>query len=84
MLLTLEHNKLIQQAEQTGRRDGSRQRAQQKAQQKGEELRKARSREEQLARDLHQKETDIADVIAALLVFRTFMRRPQWPVLGPA
>jgi hypothetical protein len=66
-LLTLEHNKLIQQSEQTGRGDGSRQRAQQKALQKGEELRKARSRAEQLARDLYQKETDIADVIAALV-----------------
>jgi hypothetical protein len=65
--LTLEHNKLIQQAEQTGRRDSSRQRAQLKAQQKGEELRKARSRAEELSRNLHQKETEIADLIAALL-----------------
>jgi hypothetical protein len=65
--LTLEHNRLIQQAEQTGRRDSSRQRAQIKAQQKGEELKKARSRMEELSRDLYQKETEIADVIAALL-----------------
>src|SRR6266704_1808693 len=72
-LLTRENNKLIQQSEQTGRRDGSRQRAQQKAQQKGEELRKARSRAEQLARDLYQKETDIADVIAALVAASKFL-----------
>jgi hypothetical protein len=71
--LTLEHNRLIQQAEQTGRRDGSRQRAQLKALQKGEELKKARARMEQLSRDLHQKETDIADVIAALVAASRFL-----------
>jgi hypothetical protein len=65
--LTLEHNKLIRQAEESGRRDSSRQSAQLKAQQKGEELRKARSRAEELSRDLYQKETEIADLIAALV-----------------
>jgi len=65
--LTQEHNKLLQEAEQAGRGDGSRQRKRLQAYQKGEELKKARSREEQVSRDLYQKETEIADLIAALL-----------------
>lgn len=64
--LTQEHNKLVQEAEQAGRADGSRQRKQLKAQQKAEELKKARSHEEQISRDLSQKEREIADLIAAL------------------
>src|SRR5580658_6021854 len=71
--LTQEHNKLIQQAEQSGRRDGSRQRAQQKAQRKAEELEKARSRAGELSRDVHQKETEIADVLAALVAASRFL-----------
>ena len=65
--LTQEHNNLVREAEQAGRADGSRQRKQLKAQQKGEELKKARSREKQISRNLHQKETEIADLIAALI-----------------
>lgn len=45
---------------------GARQRAQEQAGRKGEELKKARSRAEQLAKDFQQKETEIADMIAAL------------------
>jgi hypothetical protein len=70
--LTLEHNKLVHEAEQPGRWEGSRQRAQLKAIRKGEEAKKARSREEQLSRDLHQKETEIADLVAALVAASKF------------
>jgi hypothetical protein len=63
--LTLEHNALIREAEDAAT-SGGRQRAQLRAARKGEEGKYARAREEQLSRDLHQKETEIADMIGAL------------------
>lgn len=63
--LTLEHNALIRKADQAVT-DGARQRAREQAGRKGEELRKARHREEELSRGLQRKEIEIADMIAAL------------------
>jgi len=63
--LTLEHNSLIRKADQAAT-DGARQRAREQAGRKGEELRKARHREEELSKSFQQKETEIADMIAAL------------------
>lgn len=63
--LTLEHNSLIRKADQAAT-DGARQRAREQAGRKGEELKKARAREDELSGDLQRKETEIADMIAAL------------------
>ena len=63
--LTLEHNRLIRKADQAVT-DGARQRARELAGRKGEELKRARARAEELSRDFQQKETEIADMIAAL------------------
>src|SRR6266700_1541689 len=64
--LTLEHNKLVREADQAATSRG-RQRARQRAIHKGEEGRHARARVEQLSRELNQLEIEIADLIAALL-----------------
>src|SRR6266700_924557 len=64
--LTLEHNKLVREADQAATSRG-RQRARQRAIHKGEEGRHARARVEQLSRDLNQLEIEIADLISALL-----------------
>jgi hypothetical protein len=63
--LTLEHNKLVREADQAATSHG-RQRARQRAIRKGEEGRHARARVEQLSRDLNQLEIEIADLIMAL------------------
>jgi hypothetical protein len=64
--LTLEHNSLIRAAEQAAT-SGGRQRAQLRASRVGEEGKRARARVEQLSKDFHKKETEIADLIGALL-----------------
>lgn len=63
--LTLEHNRLIRKADAAAT-DGGRQRARELAGRKGEELKKARARVEELSKEYQQKETEIADMIAAL------------------
>jgi hypothetical protein len=63
--LTLEHNTFIREAEQASTA-GGRQRAQARAYRKGQEAARARANVEQISRSLHQKETEIADLIGAL------------------
>jgi hypothetical protein len=63
--LTLEHNRLIRRADAAAT-DGARQRARELAGRKGEEAKRARAREEELAREFQQKEEEIADMIGAL------------------
>jgi hypothetical protein len=63
--LTLEHNDLVRDAGQAATA-GGRQRAQAKASRKGEEAAKARDHADGLSRNLHDKETEIADLIEAL------------------
>lgn len=63
--LTLEHNELVRKAGQAAT-DGGRQRAQLQASRKGEEAARAREHADALSRQLHEKETEIADLIGAL------------------
>ena len=63
--LTLEHNQLVRKADQAAT-DGGRQRAQLQASRKGEEAARAREHADALSRQLHEKETEIADLIGAL------------------
>jgi hypothetical protein len=63
--LTLEHNDLVRDAGQAATA-GGRQRAQAKASRKREEAAKARNYADGLSRNLHDKETEIADLIEAL------------------
>lgn len=63
--LTLEHNELVRKAGQAAT-DGGRQRAQLQASRKGEEAARAREHADALSRKLHQKETEIVDLIGAL------------------
>ena len=60
--LTLEHNELVRKAGQAAT-DGGRQRAQLQASRKGEEAARAREHADALSRKLHQKETEIVDLI---------------------
>lgn len=64
--LTLEHNDLVRKAGQVGT-DGARQRAQLQASRKGAEAAGARENANGLSRQLNEKETEIADLIGALL-----------------
>jgi hypothetical protein len=62
--LTLEHNSFIREAERAPAY--ARQQALEKARRKGQEAERARTEFEQLSRGLKDKETEIADMIAAL------------------
>ena len=63
--LTLQHNELVRKAGQAPT-DGGRQRAQPQAGRKGEEAARPREHADALSRHLHEKETEIADLIGAL------------------
>jgi hypothetical protein len=63
--LTLEHNELVRKAGQAAT-DRARQRAQLQASRKGEEAARARAHADGFSRQLHEKETEIADLIGAL------------------
>ena len=63
--LTLEHDDLVRKAGQAAT-DGTRQRAQLQASRKGAEAARAREDADGLSRQLHGKETEIADLIGAL------------------
>lgn len=63
--LTLEHNSFIREAAHASTA-GGRQRAQARASRKGQEAEQAHADAEQLSREYNEKETEIADLIAAL------------------